>query len=109
LTSIPAVVLPLAADSDALALLEVGDGANERDLVAVAVGVEDREARLVACPAAPADEDLVLERRARCALDQLHSRDRSPEARAMGRSTAARTASSVPARIKCVCARVTAV
>ena len=48
------VVLPLAADADPLALLEVGDRPDERDLVAVAVGVDDREARLVARPAAAA-------------------------------------------------------
>ena len=38
-----------------------------------------------------------------------HSRQRSPEARATGRATAARTASSVPTRIRRSRARVTAV
>src|SRR6185436_9372461 len=47
LEAVAAVVLPLAADADPLALLEVGDRSDERDLVAVSVGVEDREARLV--------------------------------------------------------------
>jgi hypothetical protein len=104
------VVLPLAADTDPLALLEVGDRAHERDLVAVAVGVDDREAGVVARPATAPDQDLVLEPRARDAFDHVaHSRPCNPEARAIGRSTAARTASSVPARISRVCARVTAV
>jgi hypothetical protein len=48
----------------------VGDRPDEHDLVAGAVGVDDREARLVARPAAAADDDLVRERRARDALDQ---------------------------------------
>jgi hypothetical protein len=109
LEPVAAVVLPLPADADPLALLEVGDRPDEHDLVAVAVGVDDREAGLVARPAAPPDEDLVLERRAGNALDHPHSRRCSPDARAIGRSTAARTASSVPTRIRCVCARVTAV
>ena len=104
------VVLPLAADPDPLALLEVGDRPDERDLVAVPLGVDDREARLVARPATPPDQDLILKGCTGDALDHVaHSRPCSPEARAIGRSTAARTASSVPARISRVCARVTAV
>ena len=63
------VVLPEAVDADPLALLEVGDRSDEHDLVAGAVGVDDREARLVARPAEPPDDDLVLERRAGDALD----------------------------------------
>ena len=114
LQPVAAVVLPLAADADPLALLEVGERPHQRDLVAVAVGLDDREPRLVARPAEAPDEDLVLERRAGGALDHLgrsqpHSRCRSPDARAIGRSTAARTASSVPTSMRCVCARVTAV
>ena len=50
-------------------LLEVGDRSDEHDVVAGAVGVDDREARLVARPAEPPDDDLVLERRAGDALD----------------------------------------
>ena len=65
-----AVLLPRAAHADALARLEVGERPDEHDLVAVAVGVDDREARLVARPAQPDDVDLVLERRAGRALDQ---------------------------------------
>ena len=71
LQAVALVVLPLAADADPLALLEVGDRPDEHDLVAGAVGVDDREARLVARPAAPPDEDLVLERRAGDALDHV--------------------------------------
>ena len=114
LQPVAAVVLPLAADADPLALLEVADRPDEHDLVAGALRVDDREARLVARPAAPSDQDLVLERRAGDALDhvrrsQPHRRRRSPDARAIGRSTAARIDSSVPARISFSCARVTAV
>jgi hypothetical protein len=42
----------------------VGDRPDQHDLVAGAVGVDDREACLVARPAQPPDHDLVLERRA---------------------------------------------
>ena len=61
-------------------------GPDEHDLVAVAVGVDDREARLVARPAAPPDEDLVLERRAGDALDHpvVPTAAPQPGARAIG-------------------------
>src|SRR3954451_17163423 len=114
LQPVAAVVLPLTADPDPFPLLEVGNRPDERDLVAFPVGVDDREPGLIAGPAASADEDLILERRAGGALahrvrSQPHSRWRSPDARAIGRSTAARTASSVPASTRRVRARVTAV
>ena len=110
------VVLPLAADADPLACLEVGDRPDEHDLVAGAVGVDDREARLVARPAEPPDDDLVLELRAGDAFDHrwivVHapddSRSRSlggiapegatPSGSARRRSSTRRTRSARPRR-----------
>ena len=65
----PAVVLPGAGDPDALARLQVRERADQDDLVTVAVGVDDREAGLLARPAQPRYEDFALERRAGRALD----------------------------------------
>ena len=73
------VVLPGAADPRALALLEMGDRADQHELVAVALGVEHREAAVLAGEPDPPDRDLALERRAGRALDH-----RPSEAIAMG-------------------------
>ena len=63
------VLLPGPAHADALARLEVRERADEDELVAVAVGVDDGEAGLVAGPAEADDRDLGLEGRAGRALD----------------------------------------
>ena len=73
------VVLPGAADPRALALLEMGDRADQHELVAVALGVEHGEAAVLAGEPDPPDRDLALERRAGRALDH-----RPSEAIAMG-------------------------
>ena len=60
---------------DALALLEVRRAARRaRSRRPSRLGVDDREAGVVAREAQAADDDLVLERRARGSLDHLHDR-----------------------------------
>jgi hypothetical protein len=67
-----AVVLPHAGDAHALALLEVRDQPDQDELVAVALGIDDGEAGLLARVAPSPDRDLALERAAGHALDHRH-------------------------------------
>jgi hypothetical protein len=70
------VVLPDARDPHPLALLEVRDRPDQRDVVAIPVGIDHGEAGVVAEPAPPADQDLVLERSAGRAVDHRGERSR---------------------------------
>ena len=65
------VLLPGPLDPHPLARLEMGERADEDDLVPVAIGVEHREARLLARPAHARDHHLAAERRAGDPLDHL--------------------------------------
>ena len=55
------VVVPDAADLHVLAFLQVRERADQHELVAAAVGIDHREAGLLAGEADAADDDLVLE------------------------------------------------
>ncbi len=70
------VVLPDAADRDALARLQVTDQPDQDDLVAVTVGLDDAEACLLGREAHALDRDRVLETGAGFALHTPNSRGR---------------------------------
>ena len=55
------VVVPGAGDADPLALLQVRERPDQHHVVALTVGVDDREARVLTRPAQAPDHDLVVE------------------------------------------------